>query len=698
MNKLKHLISLLSCLIFIFITSNLEAKESKESIDSIDSIFSMTLEELLNVKVTVWSVSRQEEESSRAAASVIVISQKQIKSRGYKDLNDVLRELPGFDIVENAGRFGDQYTIRGIDRNDRFLLLVDGHRVNPYSGTFLSTGNSISIRFAKKIEVVYGPASVVYGADAFAAIVNIITKNKETPKSSTYSVDVSKGSYGTQDIAVLAEIPFNKEDSLLTMSARFYDSDGMDLRTYDQIYANTSQYAQPIQDHTLNIGYTSGPLRFGFFEQSFNEGNGVALVPNIYDHTKSNVWKLKTDILWGEYLWQFDDDSKLAIDLSYTEHTQHPDTNFKKTPIQYMTGEDKTIKSSFIFSKTLSMNTQMVIGLETERTESIPPYANDEVFGTGNSIRFEGNVEQIIRNELTLKENRTAVFAQFTHPINDKIDIVLGVRKDHSDQNPNSVNPRGGLTYRASEKTTAKFLYGTAFQAPSLFSQYEQFVVNPLSLIMLPNTALKNQELESYEFNLTHHFSKRYLFNGSIYYNNMSNLIFRNASDLSVAGYDTVLQNTNIGKQSAIGLDLRLDAVIGKNTRAHLNYSYIDAEYQLNNITNDLPRISENKFNLGINSELSDKLSIYSQIKWVGKATTELSNSKYPNGQKMPSYLEVNAYVNYQVTDNFSLFINLKNILDKDIEHGGLLGQSGIYTPTLYQPGFNGMLGINLHF
>src|SRR5664279_3109239 len=120
-----------------------------------NDIYSIPIDSLWNIKVS--GVSRFNQSIDKTPNSIIVITEQQIESRGYQDLSDVLKDMPGFDITDNAARFGEFYTFRGIPGNERMLILIDGHKINPPTGTLLSVGNSISVRFVKQIEVIYGP-------------------------------------------------------------------------------------------------------------------------------------------------------------------------------------------------------------------------------------------------------------------------------------------------------------------------------------------------------------------------------------------------------------------------------------------------------------------------------------------------------------------------------------------------------------
>lgn len=676
---------------------------SYASVANDDDIGEISLGDLLNIDAQVWSVSRSDEKASKAPATAVVISKKRIMERGYRDLNDILRDLPGFDITEQAGRFGELNTIRGIDGNDRFLVLIDGHRINPYRGTFLSTGHSLSVHDAEQVEVVYGPASVVFGADAFSAIINIVTQSKDRADAQQIKLHYGMGDDGKLDMSFIGRMPLSFSDDSegdLHVSVRSFRSDGLDLPDYDDMFKNaaTADFGQPIDDRNVNIRLNVGEASFGYFQQYFNHGNGIPHNPALYRHTPEGKWRLTSDILWGSYNWAVFDKSNISFDLSYTEHIQHPDSNFPKTPRQYFTGEDKTVKGSMVLSQGFDNDISLVAGLEFESTESIPPYANDEIFGTGNSWQFVGENERLIREQLTLKEQRQGAFVQVTVPINERLTGFAGVRYDRSDVSDNSTNPRGGLVYESSEDTTIKLLYGTAFQAPSLFYQYEQFSVPPTGLIMIPNTRLKNQKLASVELSVAKKLGDEHVLHASVYKNDLTDLVFRGLSNEIVPGFNTVLQNTNIGSQVAKGMDIRFDTVIGRGTTAYVNYSYIDAQFELNGNTLPLARVSEHKLNAGITTEIGENTTFTGQIKYVGSISTAPTNSKYIDGQSMPDFIEFNAYVNYRINEQTSLFARLRNIGNETIEHGGLFGQSGVMAPTIYQPKFNYTFGINIEF
>src|SRR5574340_187000 len=127
----------------------------------------------------VSSVSKSTESLLEAPASVVVITGEEIRRRGYADLEAVLHDLPGFDFSMRAGASYSNVYQRGYRslETNRTLLLVDGVEDNDLASSTAWISRQFALSNIDRIEVIYGPASTMYGANAFAGVVNIITKD-----------------------------------------------------------------------------------------------------------------------------------------------------------------------------------------------------------------------------------------------------------------------------------------------------------------------------------------------------------------------------------------------------------------------------------------------------------------------------------------------------------------------------------------
>ncbi len=680
----------------------------------------MTLEELMSVAVT--SASRYTQKLNEAPASMIIITHDQIIHNGYFDLSDILKDIPGIDIVDNARGFGEFYTIRGIEGNDRFLVLVDGQKLNPVSGTFLSVGNSIPIRFAERVEILLGPGSVVYGADAFAGVISIISRQDRFDNG--VQAYVNLGSQSATD----AGVHFRKalsENMSVNVMARIFQSDGPDFTERDSIFLNiqnysaplTNRFEQPLKDYNLLINAQYKDLSLSWYRQHFNEGNAFGTHPKSNIYNRENRWKLTTDIIWTEFKHQLSKGRNISASIARVMHIQDPETQFFKTKNaydysetfnQYLTGEDRTWRGILNFHHMLNPRIQFLAGVEFERTESIPPYANDQVFRA--PVKYEGENAQRIADELTIEESRYANYLQITFQPQEKIYVNSGVRYDYSSRYGGTINPRISFVLKPWQRTSIKAIYGTAFQSPSLFYQYEQWggatdVMLSVDEIQVldSNWKLENQKITTMETVLNHYINKQLNFNLSIYNHQLRNLIERVIySDAAFNKYfstaDTTVysrghRNENRGAESVLGLVMGLTANFSQDANGYVHYAFTDATVINANNETGIPRVAEHKVLLGLTfSDLWGSLTLSPRLKWVGEINNQ-NSTLFPSG-KQSGYttLDLSVSVN-NLWEYTRIFARFENILNAEIEHAGLYNQVS-YLPTVYQPGFIGRVGI----
>lgn len=139
------------------------------------------LRQQMRAKLTS-SVSKKAESIELAPATIQIITAEDILNRGYTNIEQLFHDLPGFDISKGSGlSYADMFQrgYRTAANTDRTLLLIDGVEGNEmWSNTAFIT-RQYAMSNIKRVEVIYGPASTIYGANAFLGVINIITKNEE---------------------------------------------------------------------------------------------------------------------------------------------------------------------------------------------------------------------------------------------------------------------------------------------------------------------------------------------------------------------------------------------------------------------------------------------------------------------------------------------------------------------------------------
>ncbi len=158
----------------------------------------------------VVSVSKTSESLREAPATVVVLTGDEIRRRGYIDFEQILHDLPGFDIARLNGPTYSSVYQRGYRsaENNRLLLLVDGVEQNDLSLGTVYMNRQFPLSNIDRVEVIYGPASTMYGANAYTGVVSIVTREPESligeNRRFGMTGQVTSGGYGTRGVDVTA--------------------------------------------------------------------------------------------------------------------------------------------------------------------------------------------------------------------------------------------------------------------------------------------------------------------------------------------------------------------------------------------------------------------------------------------------------------------------------------------------------------
>jgi len=197
-------------------------------------------------RVLITSVSKKAEDLLAAPATVMVVTKEQITRRGYLDLEAVLSDLPGFSISRTFGATYSNVYTRGYRSNntDRTMVLVDGVEENDLWTNIAYFGRQYPLSNVKRIEVVYGPASTMYGANAFLGVINIITKEPEEYMDENMDFGISaQANYGSWNTRY-ADVTLSGRYSgiSLSLTGRVFRSDEMDLSRFTDYDYSPSYY------------------------------------------------------------------------------------------------------------------------------------------------------------------------------------------------------------------------------------------------------------------------------------------------------------------------------------------------------------------------------------------------------------------------------------------------------------------------
>lgn len=234
-------------------------------------------------RLQVISVSKKAENIDEVPASIAVITRDQIRERGYQDLVELLKDLPGFDFsMFYASQYANVYQ-RGFRQGntEKTLLLIDGIEENDLWTGWAYIDRQYPLSNIEQVEVIYGPASTMYGPNAFAGVINVITRDAANAISAGQRIGVSaKAGYGTYHTRYMDMSVAGKHRNIsFSLSSRLFFSDEMDLSSqhyfdYDPAVYDSVDYAGLLNINNGALQYlleNNLPIVHPYYEMSADQ-------------------------------------------------------------------------------------------------------------------------------------------------------------------------------------------------------------------------------------------------------------------------------------------------------------------------------------------------------------------------------------------------------------------------------------------
>jgi len=524
------------------------------------SLADKSLEELANIEV--YSASKHLQNISDAPSSVTVITADEIQRYGYRSLADILESVRGFYItydrdysfvgVRGFGRLGDS--------NNRILVLIDGHRINDnvFGQPYLGTEFLVDVDLIERLEIVRGPGSSLYGADAFFAVINVITRKAAQAKG--IEVAFAPASYGTYQGRATYGAQYRGVD--MVFSGTFYHSQGQTL-FFPQFDSPATNYGITSNTDYESFQHILATISFhGFTLQGLFSARDKG-VPTAYygalfndPRTQNYDYHKYVDLSYQHSLglgWD------LAARTSY-------DQARLQAPVAYSTGlpDGSTTVETYSFrgnwwdsevklSRTFWQKHRVTLG-----TEIIDNLRQDQGFFTPFNSSFAA---------VPASSTIWALYGQDEFAITHSLTLSAGIRYDHYADFGGTTNPRLGLIYHITHPTTLKLLYGTAFRAP------EPFELMPDDGALFDNNLqLQPETIRSIEGVVEQQVGSRFTLSGSVFHNWIDNLITLETNPIDG---QSVYQNSENAR--ATGLEVEVDARLPDGIEGRASYSYTDA-------------------------------------------------------------------------------------------------------------------------
>jgi outer membrane receptor protein involved in Fe transport len=694
------------------------------------------LEQLLRQPVVVpvpivYSASRREEKSTAAPATVIVIERQDIVERGYSQLVDVLRDLPGMETIEFfRSEWGTQVPVRGISGNNKIVVLVNGMRVNPPGGENFPFHKDFSVRHAERVEVVYGSGSTLYGEDAISAVINVVIKEPEPccmemevgAESGIHVEREAWGWYAGQlcccpDIKLSTYVQYH--DSALTPLDREFPSYWQDFRNVAATKTNAggAGVVPDRNEYGLNVFGRAEWEQWSFqIWHRQSEVNSAEGRTPVLGYLPQAIWRDSTTVMEGKNVAELHDNVSLESRLTYNIYEIDPVSRFvfPASPTEWFLGDFKYGRGWRLgLEETLRWDptdrlTFLVGGL-ARYSDIIPKSTFVGGFDPSRDPVEQGGTlfySEVPGGPLTgiplvsqVKFWTYAVYSEGQWQLNDRLRLIGGFRvtwDGHFNQVP--VIPRGVLIYEVNDQLTSKYIYTQGFVQPAPYFAFAPFDNGQLLATVNPDVA--PETAETHEVNLTYH-GEEFMLGVAGYYGTQSNIITvaeRAALpniiqdpvflDGLASEPRTLVQTVNGGDSERWGVDLYGRLNRGR-IRSWFSYSFVDFREMTAGVTTGLPGISKHNGRLGVTWEATPKLLITPSL--VIRSTPE-NTFRGRLGREIQDPWELNLYALYRYAEHMHLFVDLRNITDHHYALGGLTQNA------FPQETFSGVAGLRLMY
>ena len=632
-------------LIFIFSVALLAQNGETDSLKSY---------ELSNVVVTATRTATPVYE---LASSYSLIDSAQIKDSHKFNIYELLQSQPGISISQQGapGAFTQVY-VRGADPSQTQVLIdgIDMNMVNDPSNTYdfadLSADN------IERIEIIRGPQSTLYGSDALAGVINIITK-KGTGKPK-FSLSAEGGSYNTYKGTLGLSGALNKMNYSLDLSK--FKTDGFSAA--DKMFGNTEKDGTDNYNASARIGYEiSNNFNLNFFGRFTKANTNLDQTGGLYGDDPTYKYNLEEGAYrLGGNLKLFDGkwDQKFGISLSRNLRKYKFDVSQNHPAESHSDYDGKRLRFDWQNNFQLYSNNILIFGVETENESASSYY----YYYNTLSASIRPTISQFPQQSV----QTTGIYLEDQLKVNNSFFGSIGTRYDKHEKFGSVVTFRIAPAYVFwSTGTKIKATYGTGFKAPSLFYLFDPAYGNP---------NLSPEKSKGWDAGI-----EQYLFDYSV----TAGITYFQNTFTDLFGIDSNFKTININKSETKGVEVYLQAKPSADLSVNANYTYTDnKDLSPGSADENLPLLRRPKNKAAINIGYNFAKSINTEVEaiFVGKRDDK-DFSTYPATRiTLDSYTLLNASATYKVNDLLQLYGRLVNILDSSYEeiYGyGTAGRSG---------------------
>ena len=578
------------------------------SLISVALLSSLYAQDVTLEPITITSATKTKQSIKDVTSNVNIITSEEIEEKHYKTVAEALNSISGISFTSNGG-LGKSTSIRvrGFD-SKRVLVMIDGIRYNDLTGLSGAPFEHLIISDIEQIEVVKGAQSGIWGADATAGVINIITKSAK--KGLHGFINGEYGSFDTMKYG--GGVSYKADNYYIKASVEKVDTNG---------FSAQAPRGEDIDNYEKD-GYrnTTSNLKFGF-----------------------NI------------------DEKNKVDLSHTIINAHNEYDGYNNPDAKNTSRTNDTFSSIKFNHIDSFNEIDIYASKSKFDRDYPQGWTKEFDGEVYEYGIKSNISYDekdfitlgvdyktfeYKNDLKEKYNNKAIFVtnsnEFNCPLGGKMIVTESLRYDRFSKFENKTTGKLGIKRVITNDLFVSANYGTAYNTPTIYNLY-----NPT----YGNENLTPENTKSYDI--------------SIGYKSLTVTYFNSKIEDMIDYYDpdgwggVPGQYKNLeGTTKLKGLEVEYSVNINEDILVTSSYTYLNAK---NNDNEKLARRPKDTFKLSADYYGFTNLHLGINGEYIGSRY----NDDDSQGEQTGKYTVVNMVANYDINKNLLIYVKIDNLFDK---------------------------------
>jgi len=561
-------------------------------------------------EIVVSTPTNSEQKLSSTTSTTEVITANDIKERGYTTISQILQSVVGISYTQNGGLGApSSLYLRGMDSKSA-LVMIDGIRYNDVTGINGASYENIMVDDIERIEIVKGAQSGIWGADASAGVINIITKGAKVGLHGGLGIEA--GSFKGRRYN--AHLSYANQMGYASMSRTWLKSDGFSAvmgKDDDLDKLEDDGYKNQTTDLKAGVKIGQNSKIDASYKDIKADADGDGYDPITYAPDPNSIYNSKNHTQLARINYNYTDE-KNSLNL-YAQNSKFR-REYPQGYVSLFKGQTREYGANY--RRNYRISDSVMIGIQRDKfsqDDSIDKkYTNSAIYVTNHNEFVNSLGKSIVTESL-----RYDKFDAFDNKTTGKI----GFKQ--------TIDSLGGLSISAN--------YGTAYTVPTLYQLYSPD---------FGSADLNPQSSKSVDL--------------SIAYQGLKATYFKNTITNMIGSDNITYKYYNLAGTSKInGVELSYSTALGSDFYLRANYTRLTRAKD--NQGRTLGRRARVSTNIGLDYYGVEKLHIGAQLKYTG----ERYDKGGKQGAQTGKYTTIDVSADYQLTDNVNIYAKVENLTDK---------------------------------